>query len=107
MTKRIHIALAVKNLAESINDYSKRLGVKPSFIAENKYALFRTESINFSITQNKEEAGQLRHLGFEDGKATKFSETTDVNGIKWEHFNQKQQEDEIFKFYPEAIKKKF
>ena len=39
MRQRIHIALAVKNLEESIIDYSKRLGVKPCWKSENQYGV--------------------------------------------------------------------
>ena len=104
MAKRVHIALSVKNLQESINDYTKRLGVNPSFIANDKYALFRTDTINLSITQNIDTVCSLRHLGFEDDETTEFQEEIDVNGIKWEKFNQQQQENEIMEFYPEEIK---
>ena len=99
MTKRVHIAIAVRDLSESIKDYSKRLEVAPTCVIKNKYALFRTELINLSITENIKEAGQLRHLGFEDDQVLEFSEEEDINGIKWEKFNQKLQEDEIVKYY--------
>jgi hypothetical protein len=103
---RIHIALAVENLQESIADYSQRLGVTPSWIATNKYALFRTDTLNLSLSVNPAKAGQLRHLGFENDTITDYSQEQDVNGIKWEYFNKQQQEQEILEFYPEAVKYK-
>jgi hypothetical protein len=102
--QRIHIALAVKNLDESIKDYAQRLAVQPSFVANDKYALFRTDMLNLSITQDQENAGQLRHLGVENSQAQDCTYDYDVNGIKWENFQQQHQENEILEFYPEAKK---
>ena len=104
--KKIHIALAVENLQESIADYSQRLKCSPSWIAKNKYALFRTATLNLSLNVNKNQVGKLRHLGFEDNAITDYREEKDVNGIKWEYFNEQQQEQEILEFYPEAVKYK-
>ena len=104
--KKIHIALAVENLKDSIADYSQRLKCSPSWIANNKYALFRTDAINLSLSVNPAKAGQLRHLGFEDDAVTDYSQEKDVNGINWEYFNEQQQEQEILEFYPEAVKYK-
>lgn len=97
--KRFHIALAVANLEESISDYSVRLGQQPSAVVPGQYAMWRTDLLNFSINQNAERAGQLRHVGFEDDSAEGFSSTADVNGIEWEHFSAKAQDERIVEMY--------
>ena len=70
--RRFHIALAVADLADSIRDYSRRLGAAPTAVVTGKYAMWRTDQLNFSINQMPERAGQLRHLGFEDEEAAYF-----------------------------------
>ena len=49
--KRFHIALAVGDLDSSIDDYSTRLGQRPTVIVSSKYAMWRTDTLNFSINQ--------------------------------------------------------
>ena len=97
--KRFHIALAVRDLGASIADYSARLGQRPNVVVDGKYAMWRTDLLNFSINQNAERAGQLRHIGFEDDGAKGFTSTTDVNGIEWEHFSAKAQDERIVETY--------
>lgn len=97
--KRFHIALAVRDLRDSIADYSARLGQRPNVVVEGKYAMWRTELLNFSINQNAERAGQLRHIGFEDDGAEGFSSTSDVNGIEWELFSAQAQDERIVEMY--------
>lgn len=97
--KRFHIALAVADLDASIEDYSRRLEKSPMVVVPGKYAMWRTESLNFSISQIPEHAGELRHLGFEDAAASGFSSTTDVNGIDWEHFSPEAQDQKIIAIY--------
>ena len=97
--RRFHIALAVANLADSVRDYSARLGVEPTAVVAGKYAMWRTAQLNFSINQIPERAGQLRHLGFEDSAAADFSSDHDVNGIEWELFSPKAQDDKIVEVY--------
>ncbi|MEO7034222.1 MAG: hypothetical protein ABI548_10045 [Polyangiaceae bacterium] len=97
--KRFHIALAVRDLQASIIDYSQRLGQEPTTVVEGKYAMWRTELLNFSINEMTERAGQLRHVGFEDDAAQGFSSTRDVNGIEWESFSQKEQDERIITTY--------
>jgi len=97
--KRFHIALAVGDLRDSIADYSARLGQRPNVVVEGKYAMWRTELLNFSINQNAERAGQLRHIGFEDDGAEGFSSTADVNGIEWELFSAQAQDERIVEMY--------
>ena len=100
--KKIHIALAVKNLDSSINEYSRRLGSRPVVIVEGQYALWRTTEVNLSISEKPDQAGQLRHLGFEDPEATQMRAEYDINGLMWEQFTAEQQRDEILQHYPQA-----
>jgi len=97
--KRFHIALAVHNLQASIEDYSERLGQAPNVIVPGKYAMWRTDLLNFSINEMPDRVGQLRHIGFEDDDAGGFSSTFDVNGIEWELFSQKDQDAKIVELY--------
>jgi len=97
--RRFHIALAVADLAASIEDYRHRLGVAPTAVVPGKYALFRTEQLNFSINEMPARAGQLRHLGFEDDAARGFSSDHDVNGIEWELFSPADQDAKIPEVY--------
>jgi catechol 2,3-dioxygenase-like lactoylglutathione lyase family enzyme len=97
--KRFHIALAVHDLDASIADYSTRLGQPPNAVVNGKYAMWRTDLLNFSINQNPERAGQLRHIGFEDDGAEGFTSTSDVNGIEWEHFSTAAQDERIVAMY--------
>jgi hypothetical protein len=97
--KRFHIALAVEDLDASVSDYSMRLGQKPNIVVTAKYAMWRTDLLNFSINQMPERAGQLRHVGFEDESAQEFSSTRDVNGIEWELFSPKEQDERIIEIY--------
>jgi catechol 2,3-dioxygenase-like lactoylglutathione lyase family enzyme len=96
--RRFHIALAVRDLAESIADYTRRLGVAPTVVA-GKYAMWRTEQMNFSINELPERTGMLRHLGFEDETAVGFTTEQDPNGIVWELFSPAEQDDAIRKMY--------
>lgn len=97
--KRFHIALAVRDLGASIADYSVRLGQSPNVVVEGKYAMWRTDLLNFSINQNAERAGTLRHIGFEDDGAAGFTSTADVNGIEWELFSAEAQDERIVEMY--------
>lgn len=96
MSKKIHIAISTDNLPESIKDYNKRLSASPIIVIENQYALWETETINFSVRVDKNiPSGSLRHLGWQDSTAQEFSQEKDVNGITWERFNRQNQLDEI------------
>ncbi len=97
--KRFHIALAVADLDASITDYSSRLGQPPQAVVAGTYAMWRTDQLNFSINQQPERAGQLRHVGFEDDDAHGFTCEADVNGIAWEHFSALAQELRIISTY--------
>lgn len=100
--KKIHIAIGVSDIARSVEDYSRRLGSLPSVIIPNEYALWRTESINFSIRKVSELPGTLRHLGWEDPAACHFTQDTDPNGIIWERFNADLQAQEIKDSWPQS-----
>lgn len=100
--KKFHIAIGVKDIGISISEYTKRLGQKPVFIQENEYALWRTETLNFSIRKSDDPSNTIRHLGWEDPDAKEFSEEKDVNGIIWEHFSAEQQATEIRDLWTES-----
>ncbi|MHB1173553.1 MAG: VOC family protein [Sulfuriferula sp.] len=97
--KRFHISLAVHNLQASIADYSMRLGQQPNAVVAGKYAMWRTDLLNFSINEMPERTGELRHIGFEDDTARGFSRTVDVNGIEWEQFSALDQDKGIVETY--------
>lgn len=94
MTEKFHIALEVTDIAASVDEYNKRLGCEAEVVIDNEYALWRTDTLNFSIRQGAN-AGKLRHVGFEDSNATEFSKETDVNGLVWERFDTEHQKQEI------------
>ena len=99
--KRFHIALAVDDLNSSITDYSARLEQQPTVVVSDKYAMWRTDTLNFSINQIPDRAGQLRHLGFEDEAVQGFSSTYDTNGLEWELFSPQAQDQKIIEIYGE------
>ena len=99
--KRFHIALAVANLDNSIADYSLRLGEEPTVVVSDKYAMWRTDTLNFSINQIPDRAGQLRHVGFEDESIQGFSSDYDTNGLEWELFSPQAQDQKIVEIYGE------
>ncbi len=100
--KRIHIAIGVSDIARSVEDYSQRLGGRPSVVIPNEYALWRTEHLNFSIRRVSELPGTLRHLGWEDPSVANFTQETDPNGIIWERFNAELQAKEIKDAWPQS-----
>ena len=102
--KKFHISLAVKNIQESVVEYSAKFGLEPQIVIDGKYALWRTECLNFSISQKPEIAGQMRHLGFENPEVQSFATSTDCNGILWEEFSEPMQKEEIETFYGNIIK---
>ena len=97
--KRFHIAIAVRDLEESITDYNTRFNQQPAAVVPGKYAMWRTNLLNFSINQMPEKTGQLRHVGFEDDAVTGYSSTIDANGIEWESFSQQEQDQRIVAAY--------
>ena len=97
--KRFHIALIVADLDAAIADYSKRLGQHPQAVVADTYAMWRTELLNFSISQDPARAGQLRNLGFEEDEAEGFHSETDISGIAWERFSALTQDLEVIRTY--------
>ncbi|MGK3992748.1 hypothetical protein [Sorangium sp. So ce1024] len=101
--RRIHIALGVRSLADSIADDTHRLAAEPHVIVPDQYALWRTDTVSFSIRQIPAgDAPGLRHLGWEDDAASAFSDTRDCNGIVWEEFGPEHQLQEILGLWPDA-----
>ena len=98
---RFHIALSATDVEAAVADYRARLGVEPVVTVRGTYALFRTGELNLSIRQDDAvPSGQLRHLGWEDPKASTFSKETDSLGIVWERFNAEAQAKEIEAAWP-------
>lgn len=100
--KRLHLAIGVKNIGDSINDYQKRLNTKPVVTIKDEYALFRTSSLNLSIRKVEEQKLGLRHLGWEGEMYSGFTEEVDSNGFTWEHFRKEDQIKEILDVWPYA-----
>ena len=99
----LHLAITTHDIDASVQDYNARLGSEPCVLIPNTYALWRTESLNLSIRQDKTcPPGNLRHLGWEDPSAQAFSQDQDVNGLTWERFSAQQQADEINTLWPQA-----
>jgi len=101
--KRFHIAVAVADIARSIEDYTKRLGAPPTVIVPGEYALWRTDGLNLSIRRTDDAPGTLRHLGWEDPDAESFTLDEDPNGITWERFASDAQDREILERWPHAL----
>lgn len=102
MARLFHLALAVPDLAAAIADFRYRLDVEPEVVAPGAYALFRTESLNLSLSEVRGAPAALRHLGFEDPNAASFSEQEDASNIVWERFTPEQQRAEIDARWPNA-----
>lgn len=98
--RRFHIAIGVQDIEASVQEYSQRLAAKPELIIPDEYALWRTDSLNFSIRKVEGEIGKIRHLGWEDETASEFSKECDINGIIWEHFAAQHQDQEIQQIWP-------
>ncbi|MGB5346504.1 MAG: hypothetical protein WBN23_10095 [Woeseia sp.] len=99
--KRLHLAIATRDLAKTVDDYSVRLGSEPCVVIDGEYALWRTPQLNVSVRSDPLcKPGELRHPGWEDPDASDFSEKTDVNGIVWERFSAQRQAKEIEEIWP-------
>src|SRR5262249_9542673 len=91
-----HISIAADDYAASVADYSRRLGCRPCVEKVGRYALWRTDILNFSIScKPDQKSGVVRHIGFEDNAIENFSEEKDANRIIWEYFDKAAQEKEI------------
>lgn len=97
--RRLHVALAVRDLQATITDYSARLGAEPVAVVPAKYALWRTPEVNLSVNADGDPTQPLRHLGFEDDSVTETTMETDVNGLRWESFHPRWQQESITTAY--------
>ena len=95
----LHIALAVDDLDATILDYCERLGADPLVIVPGRYALWRTEEVNLSVSCDAPQGQRLRHLGFEDDAVGAKTKNPDVNGLTGESFTAAQQDAEIDRTY--------
>lgn len=102
--KKLHLALAVADIEKSVADYSNRFGQPPNLVIPDAYALWRTAHLNVSIRKvAAEDAGQLRHLGWESDEAQILTTETDCNGILWESFSAEFQAQEIKGLWPNVV----
>ncbi len=102
--KRFHISISVGDYAAAVAEYSARLGCEPCVTKQGRYALWRTELLNFSISHKAEQpAGMVRHIGFEDNAESGFREEKDGVGIIWEYFSAEAQAKEIEDKIPDAV----
>lgn len=93
--KRFHISISTEDFNASLADYTRRLGAKPCTLVDGRYALWRTELLNFTLSCKPGQKGVvIRHIGFEDDAEGAFREETDTNGITWEYFSREAQEKE-------------
>ena len=94
--KRFHISISVQDFPAAVADYNARLGTPPCVVKEGRYALWRTDVLNLSISCKADQAaGIVRHIGFEDDAETVFREEKDSVGIVWEYFSKEAQQKEI------------
>lgn len=100
MSQRVHIALGVPDLATAIQDYERFLGLPPELVVPDEYALFRTAELNLSLRVQTGTPG-VRHLGFENDAADRFTTWTDSHGFVWENFSPAAQLAEIRETWPE------
>ena len=101
--KRFHISISVSDFTVSVADYSQRLGTYPCAVKDGRYALWRTDLLNFSIScKPGQPAGSIRHIGFEDDAEKDFHEEKDTVGITWEYFSYTTQQKEIEEKFPDA-----
>ncbi len=102
MARRFHISISTTDFDASLRDYTARLGSKPDTVIAGRYARWRTELLNFSISCKPDKPGGIiRHIGFEDDSLTDFREENDANGVTWEYFNEPSQQQEIAKLIAE------
>ena len=101
--RKLHLAIATRDIAATVKDYSGRLQTEPCLIVEGEYALWRTDTLNLSVRQdNNFASGSLRHLSWEDPTTTEMTSEIDVNGIVWERFTKEQQAEEIKEIWSNA-----
>jgi len=95
---RFHISVSTTDFGTSVRDYTARLQTKPDVMIAGRYARWRTDLLNFTVSCKPDQPGGIiRHIGFEDADASVFREEQDANGIVWEYFTESQQQEEIKK----------
>ena len=73
MSKKFHISISTTDFDASVRDYSARLESVPDVVVPNRYARWRTDLLNFSIScKPAQPGGIIRHIGFEDSGAHEF-----------------------------------
>lgn len=102
--ERVHIAIGVSSLSESISFYEKKFSVSPELIIPHEYALFKTETMNISLRVVPENQIGVRHVGVESMRFDSFTAEKDPSGVLWESFNEQAQYDEIEEIWPNSIK---
>jgi hypothetical protein len=101
--KKFHLALGVKDIQKTVEEYTKRFECEPVIVIDNEYALFRTETLNISIRKGEGSQLGLRHLGWESDEYTECLEEIDCNGWVWETFSKEAQIKEILEIWPGSI----
>lgn len=101
--KKFHISVSVEDFEESLSNYSSLLSAEPLVIVPNRYAMWKTDLLNFTISKKEGQGGgTIRHIGFEQEGYERIFEHRDNNNITWEFFSQKAQIEEIKKRWPDA-----
>lgn len=104
MSRRFHLSIAVVDYEAAVADYSQRLGCPPCAEQPGRYALWRTELLNFTIScQPGNVAGVVRHVGFEDSAENDAREERDHAGLVWEYFTAEAQEKQVRERFPELV----
>jgi hypothetical protein len=86
----------VADFDAALTEYSSRLGTTPDAVVTGRYARWRTDLLNFTIScKPGQPGGIVRHIGFEDDREPRFREEKDGRGITWEYFSLSQQDHEI------------
>lgn len=96
------MASAVGDLRGAVEAYNRFLGARPALVVPEQYALYRTPQLNLSLRKTDDAPGTIRHLGFEDERASAFTEFKDNDGVVWERFTAEQQAQEIRAVWPEV-----
>ena len=97
---KVHIAISVSDISQSVEEYTVFLKEPPVLVVTNQYALWRTKEINLSLRKTYDSPGTIRHLGFEDDVFSSFDTFTDRDGVLWETFNKSNQKSEIQTIWP-------
>ncbi|MDA1353354.1 MAG: hypothetical protein O3A01_02635 [bacterium] len=102
MEKRFHLAIGVRDIARTVDDYTARLGASPIVHIPGEYALFKTDALNISLRRVAGDKTGLRHMGWESDAFFGFNSEIDTNGYEWEYFDAIAQKKEILAVWPHA-----